>query len=285
MFTTRFLRSALLLAAAAAPCVFAAPAFALSPTTYVSATGTDAGACATAASACRTFNYAHGQTIPGGVMEALTAGDFGRLHITKTMTVIGVPGAMAKPVGPYSAITIDAPLATVEIIGLDLDGSGNPMVSPIGVFVYFAGKVTIKNCNIHNFLADGIAFRDSTKFLIENTNLSNLGGAGVSLKAPYPAVAVGALQGVSVNGAADAGLAVAYNNRASVTDTLVVNSAYGYTVTGQAKLEIARSSAVHNKNFGLYKDATSTVESAGNNFFRDNGVANVAGTISMVGGQ
>jgi hypothetical protein len=60
MFFAPALRTALL--GAALSCAFAAPAHALSSITYVSNTGVDTGACATAATACRTIAYAISKT-------------------------------------------------------------------------------------------------------------------------------------------------------------------------------------------------------------------------------
>lgn len=270
------LRSTLL--AAILPCAFAVPAYALSPLTYVSAAGTDTGGCSSLSTACRTFVYAIGQTTPGGVMTASTAGNFGRLTINKAITVSGVPGATVKPAGASNAIDINAPSAAVEISGLEIEGSS---FGANAVDVANAGKLTLKNCNIHNFSGDGIIFRNSTKFLIEDTILSNLGGSGVSVRESNPVVTVGALNRVSVNGAFH-GVFVHYNNRVSVTDTVVVNSDTGYRVMGLAKLEISNSSARHNVSYGIFKEGTATVESAGNNFFRDNGT-NISGTITSVG--
>jgi nitrous oxidase accessory protein NosD len=275
------LRSVLL---ALLPCAFAAPAFALSPTTYVSATGTDSGACATAASACRNFGYAINQTTPSGAVIALTAGNYGKFTVKKSLTIIGVPGATVKPNAAGVAIEIDSAFGVVNLFGLDIDGSGNPTIGATGVEVKFAGKVTIKNCTIHNFAYDGVFFQDSTRFLIENTTFANLGNVAVDVHSAYPAVAIGGLQGVTVNNAST-GVFVWGNNRISVIDTAVVNGSVGYSVQDKATLEIAHSSARHNLSYGLQKlGAASKVESAGNNFFRDNGTNTSAG-ITVVGGQ
>lgn len=284
MSTSRALRSTLF--AAVLPCAFAAPAFALSPITYVSNVGADAGACATAGSACRTFAYAIGQTAAGGEMKAVNAGDFGPIKITKSITVAGVDGATVKQGGLGDAINIAAGATDiVNLIGLEIVGAGSKAPAPAsnGVNAAAVGKLTVKNCIIRDFVFHGINFTNNTRFLIEDTSLRNVGLNGVSVRAT-PAIAAGALHRVTVNGAGEVGVYVDFQNRVSVTESVVVNSKIGYAAGGSGRLEIAHSSARENTTGLVRYGGVSTVESAGNNFFRDNG-ANVSGAISVVGMQ
>src|ERR1700756_167392 len=84
------------LAAGALPflaCLGASPAQAASPVTFVSGRGTDSGTCASPASACRTFQFAIGQTNVGGEIKALDPANYGGVTISKSISLTGVDGA------------------------------------------------------------------------------------------------------------------------------------------------------------------------------------------------
>lgn len=283
MLTRVSLRSALL--AAVAPIAFAAPAAALTPTTYVSITGNDAGACATPAGACRTFNYAIGQTSAGGEVKAMSAGSFGPFTVSKAITITGVEGAGVVQTANANAITISAGANdAVSLVGLSIDGYNG--AAPNGVQVTSAGSVKIKNCLVRNFFGSGILFQSSgaTKFMIEDTSLSDFGWAGVSVMASPGGSATGALERVTVSGAKWAGVEVGWSNHVGVADSVAVNNEAGFLVGSSGKLTLARSSATENKFGVAHISGAGTIESAGNNTFRDN-VTNVQGAMTVVGQQ
>ncbi|MBY6241882.1 right-handed parallel beta-helix repeat-containing protein [Methylosinus sp. Sm6] len=283
------LRSALL-AAAVAPCAFVGPAWAGSPITYVSSAGADSGDCATTATACRTFGYAVGQTAVRGEVKAITPGQFGAFTIGKSLTVSGVEGAMIRQYGVGDAVTVAAGVAdVVNIIGLELVGSGAHAPEGIafrGVNALSAGALTVKNCVIRDFWGAGVAIAPTVgqiKFLIEDTTVINVGQDGVWVRST-PRTASGAIRHLTVNGAGSAGVYVDYWNHVSVTDSLVTNSSVGYAAGGQAGLEIAHSTASQNVTGLVRYGGGSKIESAGNNFIRDN-ATNVSGVVTVVGGQ
>lgn len=285
MVVSRSLRSALL--GAVLPCAFAAPAFALSPITYVSATGTDAGACSAAASACRTFAYAIGQTSGGGEVKALNAGDFGPFTVNKALTVTGVDGATVAQTSAADAVTISAgPFDAVNLIGLTIEGPNGAAI--LGVKVNSAANVTIKNCVVRNFKGSGIAFFPSgiaggkTRYLIEDTTLVKLGGHGVSLSA-NTIVADGIVNRVSVNGALGAGVFSEKFSYGDVTDTVVVNSGVGFKAGSNGWIELARSTAMAN-GIGLFIDANAyAVYSTGTNLIHHNNTNILGGAPTLVG--
>jgi hypothetical protein len=265
--------------AAGLACICAGPAWAASPVTFVSAAGADAGACATTATACRTFGYAIGQTAAGGEIKALTPGNFGPFTINKSLTVTGVEGAsVLQAANGADAIAIAAGANdVVSLIGLAVDGGstgGN------GVKLTSGGLLTIKNCMVRNFKASGIAFLPSggTKFLIEDTILTNFGWEGVSVMAAPGANASGALNRISVTGAKWAGVEVNWTNRVSISDSLAADNEIGFAAGGNSKLELSHSTVTQNQ-FGVV-NWNVTIESGGNNFIRGN-VTNVQGSLTQ----
>ena len=72
----------------------AAPVLAASPVTFVSGKGTDSGTCASPATPRRTFQFALGQTSPGGEIKARDPADYGSVTITKSRRVVGLSGDM-----------------------------------------------------------------------------------------------------------------------------------------------------------------------------------------------
>ncbi|BGE86223.1 MULTISPECIES: right-handed parallel beta-helix repeat-containing protein [Methylosinus] len=281
-FASKNLRSALL---AILPCAIAAPALAASPVTYVSASGSDSGGCATAASACRTFAYAIGQTSAGGDMKAIDAGDFGPFTINKAISVTGAPGASAGQSGPFDVITVAAAVTdSVNISGLVIQGLNN--TGYIGVKVNSAGLVTIKNCHLRNLKGNGVFIQASgavggkVRYLIEDTTIAKVAGHGISLSA-INNVADGVINRVSISGAGSAGIASEKFSYGDVTDTTVVNSGVGFKAGSDGWIQLARSTATAN-NTGLLIDPNAYgVFSFGNNLIYHNG-SNISGGVPTV---
>ena len=101
-------KSHLTAAVLTAACVAAAPAQALS-VTYVSGKGTDKGDCSSTANPCRTFQFAHDQTLPAGEVKALDAADYGPVTVNKSISITGVE------------VSPDLHLAIVHISGFDVE--------------------------------------------------------------------------------------------------------------------------------------------------------------------
>jgi hypothetical protein len=264
-----------LLAAAVLP-AFAAPAFA-AQISYVSSKGADAGACSTAAAPCRTFAYAHGQTSAGGEIKALDAGEYGPLTITKSITVTGVEGASAGQPNVGDDVVITAGAAdTVTLVGLTIQGL-HPNAS-VGVRVNRAATFTMKNCIVRNLNGTGIAILPTsvkTKYLIVDTTISKVAGHGVYI-GRNDNVADGVVHRVEVNNAGLAGVYSQDFSYANVTETTVVNSAYGFRAGNNGWIDLSHNTAMGN-TVGLSIDANAyAVYSAGNNFIHQNNT-NIAG--------
>jgi hypothetical protein len=272
----------------AVPFAFAAPALAAPNVTFVSASGTNAGNCASPAAACRTFAYAIGQTVPGGEVKALTPGNYSPFVINKAITISGVEGAGVVQTANADAITINAGAEdVVRLVGLTIDGYMGSASN--GVKLTSGGSLIIKNCFLRSFLASGISLVPTavTKFLIEDTTLTDLGWAGVSaMAAPAngQSAANGGIHRVSVTNAKWAGLAVGWSNHVSITDSSVANSESGVIANGSGRVVLSHSFVTENKYGVVRIGASAVIESAGNNTIRDN-VTNVQGAMTMVGTQ
>jgi hypothetical protein len=105
------------------PCLGAAPALASSPVTFVSGKGADSGTCASPANPCRTFQFAVGETSPGGEIKALDPAPYGPVTITHSISITGVEGAGSFRTSAVDSITINAgPNDTVNLSHLTIDG-------------------------------------------------------------------------------------------------------------------------------------------------------------------
>jgi hypothetical protein len=272
----------------AVPFTFAAPALAASNVTFVSASGTNAGNCASPAAACRTFAYAIGQTVPGGEVKALTPGNYSPFAINKAITITGVPGAGVVQSAPAETITIAAGANdAVSLVGLSIDGAKG--VAFNGVKLSSGGSLTIKNCIFRGFFVSGISLVPTavTKFLIEDTTLTDLGKSGVEVMAAsarngQPA-ANGRVNRVSVSNASWTGVEVGGSNHVSITDSSVASSETGFSAAGNSKLVLAHSYSTQNLYGVVQVGANAIIESAGDNTIRDNVLVNVKGSLSMVG--
>jgi hypothetical protein len=267
------------------PLVFAAPALAASKVAFVSVSGTNSGSCATPATACRTFAYAIGQTAAGGALKALAPGDYGPLSIDKAIVVSGVEGAGVVQTVNSDAILIHAGATdSVSLVGLSIDGSKGSAAN--GVKLVSGGSLTIKNCTLRGFSGAGVSLvsNAATKFLIEDTKMSDFGWAGVSVMAA-PAngqlAAKGRINRVSISNAKWVGVEVGWSNHVSITDSSVANSETGISAGAASKIVLSRSFVTENKTGVVRFGATPTIESAGDNTIRGN-VTNVNGVMAMV---
>ena len=151
--------------------------------TWVSGLGDDQNACSRAAP-CKTFAGAIQKTLAGGEITAIDAGGFGTVIITKAITIdgTGVPAGILAQQG--SGITINIQPRhrlnfdrVVNIRGLSINGVGN---GTNGINVIAATKVTVEDCVIDGFTADGINVQAGRLF-VNNTTIRNNDGIGINV--------------------------------------------------------------------------------------------------------
>src|ERR1700730_16882565 len=123
--------------------------------TWVSGTGSDSNGC-TRGAPCLTFAHALSQTSAGGEIDALDAGDFGPLNITKAVSIVGTDGFAGIQVATGSAISINAPIGdTVVLRGLALSGQGT---AASGSALNTVGVLDGESCTIEGFGTYGFDF-------------------------------------------------------------------------------------------------------------------------------
>ena len=153
------------------------------PRTYVSGVGDDTNPCSRTAP-CKTFAGAMSKTDVNGEINALDAGGFGGVTITKSVIIdgTGVMSGVLMPGNGATGITINITASTdeaksVHIRGLALNGVGT---GANGVKVLAANKVVIEDCRISNFKEIGIAVAAGNVFVRNTTIHNNRNGINVS---------------------------------------------------------------------------------------------------------
>lgn len=271
----------------------AAPALALSPVTFVSGKGSNAGTCAKPENPCRSFSYAVRQTAHGGEVKVLDPAQYGSVVIDRSVSIEGIDGASIQRAGPGTAVDIKAgPNDKINLSHLTIDGRG---VAHNGIRFLSGGSLTITHCSIRNFLGAGISVAPdgAAKFLIADTLVSNNASAswGVIVVPQGAGSAQGTLDRVSMSTSfigllVDSGFTTGSPVAVTAVNSVASdNTGRGFSVVNQAVLRLFHSTATGNKDFGVFVAPTATAESAGDNFIRGNGPPNVSGTLTNVGTQ
>jgi hypothetical protein len=167
----------------------AMPALALNEISWVASTGLDTNTCIRTAP-CKTFQHAHDQTNPGGIVKAVDAADYGIVSINK-------------------AITIDG-----NGVGAEIEAMGAPGIS------VSAGPVTIRDLTIHaTGGGDGID-ASGADIHVENVTITGVPRIGVNANAiPSGAVQMTA-KNLTVTGATMIGIYIG-GSSASIRDSMV----------------------------------------------------------------
>jgi hypothetical protein len=261
----------------------AIPALALSPVTFVSGEGTNSGTCASPATPCRTFQFALGQTSPGGEIKALDPAHYGGVTITNSISITGIEGAGIDLDTATDAITINAGADdTINLSHLTLDGL---KTARSGIVLNSGGLLTISHCTVRNFTGAGVQLSPAanTAFLIADVTSSDNRVAGIDVIPEVTGSARGTLDHVSAN---KNGNGIEVTSRATVlavNSTAADNGNTGFNVGDVGSVLRLVHSAATGNGTGFFVGA-GTAESAGNNFIRGNG-ANVFGTLTKIGTQ
>lgn len=160
------------------------PAHAQNARTWISGAGIDQAGCGTIASPCRTLQYAHNATVPGGEIDVKDAAGYGSVTITKAISIIndGVGTAGVLATAGNNAITVNASASDgVTLRGLTIEGSG---AGNNGVELKAGAGLTMANCVVQGFTSNGVSLKNGTSVLT-NSTFANNGGSGISLYANY----------------------------------------------------------------------------------------------------
>jgi hypothetical protein len=128
-------------------------AVATSQRTFVASTGADNPNCSIAAP-CRAFAAAITATSSGGEIIVLESAGYGRVTITKSVSIIASPGIYAgiSVLAGFDGVTVNAPGATVVLRGLSINGQGGAN----GILFQQGSRMRIENCVISGMAAVGI---------------------------------------------------------------------------------------------------------------------------------
>jgi hypothetical protein len=145
-----------LLAVGVALLVLPAAAAAQATRTWVDGVaGSDANPCSVTAP-CKTFAGAISKTAAGGEINVLTAGGFGGVTITKSITISSDVEAGVLVSGTNGIIINAGDHDTVTLRGLDFNGLGSGL---IGVQILHVGTVRLQNDQIYGFIDPAIDFQ------------------------------------------------------------------------------------------------------------------------------
>jgi hypothetical protein len=209
--------------------------------TWVSGVGDDANPCSRTAP-CKTFAGAISKTAARGVINALDPAGYGAVTITKSIT-IEADGVVASILtsGTNGVVVNAAPADVVTLRGLkfiDASGSGS---------------------------ANGVRFLGGGALIVENGEIDNFHGSGISVAPSANPVSV-VVRDTLVRGCGDAvaggaGIAIQPGGNASVNATLervqlVANNADGLLVSGASAVAVRDSVASENggNGFSAYEE-------------------------------
>jgi hypothetical protein len=196
---------AVLVAAAVAIVLSAAPARAAANRTFVSGHGSDSNTDCTLTAPCRSFAAAVSATNPGGEIVVLDPAGYGAVTITKAISIINDAVGEARITAPVAAnaITINAGASdVVNLRGLTLTGAGSGLA---GIAFTKGAALNVQNCVIRGFTSSGINFNPTSfsSLTVLDTIVSDIGGttAGIVLEPTGSAFTVTAyLERVQVSG-------------------------------------------------------------------------------------
>ena len=250
---------------------------------FVSSKGVNAGDCSSPASPCLTLGFALNQTVSGGEIKIIDAGNYVAVTIDKSITITGVDGASINRGSAGAAMTITAGATDVVTIrNLIFDGIRQGATN--GVLVKTAGVVTIKNCQFQNFALAGVHLvfvgNTSQRFAIEDTIFSeNFEG----IKIEGNLTPRGALKRVaSVNNRGNG--IVVLNGEVTIADSIFSgNVDAGIKTVGQGARVLVNRSTVTNNSKGADNSAGGTIQSTGDNAISFNTSLDVSGTLTNIG--
>jgi hypothetical protein len=278
---------------------------------YLSLNGNDASAC-TLPSPCRLLPAALAAVNDGGEIWMLDSANFnvGTVNITKSVTILAVPGALGSVVANgFDAININAAGARVtlrNLVILNLSGTLNNGISFAqgatltvegcelyglnnGVSVSAASSVvTIKDTTIRDNTTNGVTITGSVKVQLRNASVLN-NGLGVSA-ANGAAVAIA---GSAISGSTTGVLAAASGStttQVALTGSTLSGNSTGVQVTaatgGDTAQAVLNKLTLSQNGTGVnITGGTATVFTRTNNAFKFNTFDVGTGTLTALAAQ
>lgn len=257
--------------------------------TWVSGVGDDLNPCSRTAP-CKTFSKAHSVTFANGEINALDAGGYGTLTITKSITIDGGESYSSILTGVNTGVIVNAPGGHVILRNLSINGNGTGVD---GIRVLQAASVKIENVVIFNFPGQGIDWQPTTAdgiLTVRNATITGCTGGGIEADNTSGAgrvsienstfhrgafgVRAGALAVVTVtdstaNATTDGFLANGGGAQLNLDRCVATNNTNGVKVDGGAAIRISNCNISTNITNGL-KIVSGIIESYGSNMIRGN---------------
>jgi hypothetical protein len=247
----------------------AAPAQAAAQT-WVSGIGTNAGNCPITAP-CRTFQFAHNRTNAGGTINVLSAGSFGALTITKSVSIVadGVEAAILGGGAIGAAILIQAGADDiVSLRGLTIDLRG---AADIGISFVSGAALHVHNCVIRKS-TNGIDFTPASgtsELTVADSVIADISTIGIRVVPTGSAGAQATLDRVRVenggHGIVFGGSTTTGSIAATVRDSVSAGNSAGTGIHveesggGTTVVTVDRSASVNNGNGIVANGAGATI--------------------------
>jgi len=223
------------------------PVHALAARTWVasaSAGGNDAHACSRAAP-CKTFAVAVARTIAGGEINCVDADDYGKVTITKSLSIV----CDNTEAGIFAAGTVGITVNTlatdsVTLKGIDIEGFGT---GTVGINFIRGGTLHVHKVRINHF-------RSTTAAPVNGINFAPTLGAALYVSESY----------LTENGTGFGGsgisIAAAATATVAITNTRIENNLHGIRIINVSsdtlKVAVTDSTIVGNAGAGIVTSST-----------------------------
>lgn len=221
--------------------------------TWISGVGDDANPCSRTAP-CKTLQGTISKTATNGEINAIDAGGFGGVTITKSITIDFTNVLGGVLVSGTNAIIINGNETKVTLRGLDINGLTTGLN---GVKILSAETVSIENCVIYGFNR-GISDERATdgQLSVSNTVLRNNNTENVFVGASGSAVRA-IFSNVEMKNGGATGLWARYGSIVIIRNSFVTgNGDTGVLAQDSAELEIT-DSVISQNQFGISTGAGS----------------------------
>ena len=246
---------------------------------YLAPSGNDANPC-TLPQPCRLLPAALTAVADGGEIWMLDSGNYntGTVNITKSVTILAVPGALGSVVAAGgNAIDISMPgikVALRNLVIVPLPGGGGLY----GIVLRAGAGLTVENCLIANLPGMGILVSGATSVRITDTTIRDNGLYGVSLQNGARAtITRSTISGNSSYGVFVNAYTPGTTTTADIADSTMdgnLNGVFAWSTNSTAliKVSVHDSRVVRNANYGLYAQSSGAAVtlSASNNIISNN---------------
>lgn len=245
--------------------------------TWVSGVGDDVNPCSRTAP-CKTLAGAISKTATGGEINILDPGGFGAVTITKSITIDGggVIGSILS--SATNGIIVNAPGGLVSIRNFSINGAGTTL-GVNGIRVIAVNKLTVENCTLSNFSANGIDVNTTTgaNVAISNVTIHNA-STGISFTGPSSSTGSAGfmiIDGCHIQGIQNSGISIG-SGTATVSNSVISGCGTGLESKTGATAHLSENIITNN---GTTLQGPGKITSAKNNSVTGNAAQGVTATV------